>query len=476
MRFRFGAFGDSGCAVSALALIAALLGAGGVHAADAPYRAVPVKCGDGMTAQKKFEKAKWTFENGWSDPSDIENMYLCVAEAALDGYAPAETLYARITSHRAPNAGIRAGTLIFGDLEDSVYWFGRAAAGGDGSAAIYAGEMYQRGDGVTQSDEQAMILYRRAADLRNPLAGTHIDRLRQRPARIAAFEAKTWPKAIAGDVEAMRAIASAYSIGDPYVPDSKAALQWMLKAAEAGDADAMLAVAGRYSGGSGTNRDDNAAVDWLVKAWNAGKRSAAGPINILYYKGQLDETHKQTLEALSAARHPENANAVASVAAVVQPEAVPDRAALEVRAKTGDPDAIFDLAEALETGDGGQADPRRARDLFLGIADQMPEAAMNLGDIYYTGKAGKSDPAQAVRWYSLAAAMGDGTGAKNAALIYRDGGEGVAADGVEAYSLALLMAFDPTGFRAGLREALTPEQRVKAVVRACRISLSHFKN
>ncbi|WP_443747216.1 tetratricopeptide repeat protein [Asticcacaulis solisilvae] len=439
------------------------------------YRSEPVRCGDRQSAKPAYALALGTWNSGRPASGDEENMVICAVSAALAGYAPAETLLGRILSHSRETGwgAIIPAQLV--DFEDALYWYGQGADGGDGQGAAEAGRMYEQGAGTTQSDEKALALYRRAVALGYRPAAGMLASLEQRPARVAAFEAKVLVKAQAGDAVAMRDVARAYIDGDPYPFDMVKGFEWMRRAAEAGNTEAMVVLARMYRAGSGTERDDNAAADWLMKAWTAGARGFAGDINMVYFTGKLDEAHKRRMEAFSAEFHKSKKGAATAAPGAPEADAAKaDIPALEKAARGGAPDAVFDLAVALLDGRSGTADPSRARDLLLRIADRLPAADMNLGDLYYTGKLGKPDMAEAAKWYAAAGAMGDGLGAKNAALIYRDGAEGVPADKVMAYALALLIFDDETGMRAGLRGQLTPQQRAAAVAQACRLKLEHY--
>lgn len=453
--------------VSALVVAAA---SGPAHAIEARYKALPVTCKDSLTPEQKYRQAN-SYWGRLGGRGDAENMYICAAEAAVAGHPKAQDLFGRMQSLTRELAIGGFVSPDFKDLPDALYWFEKAGEGGNGQGPFDAGHMYELGAGVDQSDERAMALYRRAETLGYKQARPAISELAKRPERIAAFEAVHMAKAQAGDTAAMRAIAEAWLRGSPYAVNLKKGFEWMLKAAEAGDSDAMVRVARMYVAGVGTPQDHNAAADWLMLAWERGGPGIAFEITALYYNGKIDAAHKAKLEAFS------KAYGKGSVAADLEPEAppapVPDRAALEAAAKSGDRDAVFNLAVDLLDGEGGSADPARARDLFLRLTDRVAAASMNLGDIYYTGKLGAPDKAEALKWYTQAAAMGDGVGAKNAALILRDGAPGVPADKVKAYGMMLMIKIDKDGVAGRFRNALTPEERAMAIAYAARVALSY---
>ena len=77
---------------------------------------------------------------------------------------------------------------------------------------------------------------------------------------------------------------------------------------------------------------------------------------------------------------------------------------LRAEAESGDPGAMFHLAQHLENGDQGAADPQGAFELYSRAAElEFPPAQLFLGRCYEQGIGVAADPHQAVKLYRQAA-------------------------------------------------------------------------
>ena len=91
-------------------------------------------------------------------------------------------------------------------------------------------DQYYNGDGVEQSDEQAVYWYRQAADL--------------------------------GDAYAMAKLGWMYRNGRGVEQSDEEAVRWYRPAAELGNADAMTNLGWMYRNGRGVEQSDEEAVSW----------------------------------------------------------------------------------------------------------------------------------------------------------------------------------------------------------------------
>ena len=108
---------------------------------------------------------------------------------------------------------------------------------------------------------------------------------------------------------------------------------------------------------------------------------------------------------------------------------------LETQAKSGDTEAMFRLAQALQRGRGVTEHDARAAEWYLRAAESGHAAAMtNLGVMYSRGEGVARDDGRALEWYRKAAAAGS-TKAMVMLGTRAAQGQGVAQDGAEALAL-----------------------------------------
>ena len=452
------------------------------------HRNVTPECGDGQPAQHWYDRAR----DGWENMQDrVDDTALCAALAARAGYVPAETLLGRIYIHSRQHYGFEV-PPPYPDAEAALYWFTKAADGGDGHAALEAGALYEMGMGAPQDDARAGQWYQRAAALGNNDGKDRLKRLAARPGRIAAFEARYKARAESGDGAALFAISNAYLEGDPYAPDTATAVDWLTRAAEAGYVPAQARLGRLLLGGAaGVKRDDAAAFDWLIKACAGGDHDGDPQLLVAYQAGKLSPAQTTAVQQLAGAGklrnfmgqpvrfNPAKAridNAVPGQDETGAPATPASLEDLTHAAKSGDTDAELLLGLRYLEGDGVAKDSAVARTWLEKAADQRAEAAMNLGDMAYTGEGGAADPGTAATWYAQAAVLRDGVGATNAAAIWDKAGT-PAYDPMKAYAMAMLLQqlapSDAAPLLARLRATTTPDMRADALIWLCRLNLAH---
>ena len=99
------------------------------------------------------------------------------------------------------------------------------------------------------------------------------------------------------------------------------------------------------------------------------------------------------------------------------------------------PEGIFRQGQKLELGQGVEANPAGAADLYRQAAELGHTGAMTaLGGLYEQGNGVELNPKEAVRWYRTAADKGDVRGMTQLASLYETG-EGIAKSETEAASL-----------------------------------------
>jgi TPR repeat protein len=99
------------------------------------------------------------------------------------------------------------------------------------------------------------------------------------------------------------------------------------------------------------------------------------------------------------------------------------------------PEGMFRQGQRLELGQGIDADPAGAADLYRQAAELGHTGAMTaLGGLYEQGAGVEKHPKEAVRWYRAAADKGDARGMTQLAALYETG-EGIVQNETEAATL-----------------------------------------
>jgi hypothetical protein len=163
-----------------------------------------------------------------------------------------------------------------------------ANAARDAEAMAILGMRYEHGSGVELDYQQALSLFRKAAEAGNGKAmrelgvmyvnhwGVDQDDRQMR-------QAVGWyRKAIdAGDKHAMTLLGYLYEQGWGVEKDDQQAISWYRKAAAAGDASGMFHLGVRYEKGIGVEQNQQEALAWFRKAAQHGDESAKAELKWL---------------------------------------------------------------------------------------------------------------------------------------------------------------------------------------------------
>jgi len=195
--------------------------------------------------------------------------------------------------------------------------------------------------------EEAMKLFREAAELGNPAAqhALGVSYFTGLGAAKSTEEALAWfhKSAAQGYADAEFRIASIYIRGDGVPADEAKALEFLRKAAERGHTEAQYNLATLYSTGQSVPKDAAEAAKWFRKAAEAGHPTAQSNVGVLYASGEvLEKNMEQAVQWWRKA------------------------------AEQGQPSAQFNLAQSL-----------------------------------FEGKSVAKDLVEAYKWYHLAAEQGD---------------------------------------------------------------------
>ena len=209
------------------------------------------------------------------------------------------------------------------------------------------GDYYFGRNGKTQSYQEAVKWYRKAAEM--------------------------------GHTSSQYNLGVCYDCGQGVTKDLAEAVKWYRKAAEQGDASAQCSLGVCYDYGQGVTKDVAEAVKWYRKATEQGNASAQYNLGVCYANGK--GVTKDEAEAVKWYRK-----------AVEQ----------------GDASAQCNLGYCYESGIGVTKDEAEAVKWYRKAAEQGDARAQcNLGYCYESGIGVTKDEAEAVKWYRKAAEQGD---------------------------------------------------------------------
>jgi TPR repeat protein len=136
--------------------------------------------------------------------------------------------------------------------EEAFAWYHKAALQNQADAQAQVGDMYRRGQGVSQDYQQAMGWLMKAAS--------------------------------AGNAEAQYNIGLLYYCGDGVSVDREQAMKWYLKAANNGYTEAMYRIGFMYRNGKGAPKNIHSAIEWYTNAANQGHEWARYNLGLVYEK------------------------------------------------------------------------------------------------------------------------------------------------------------------------------------------------
>lgn len=212
------------------------------------------------------------------------------------------------------------------------------------------------------------------------------------------YTQKLYRKALQEDVPSMRKLGVALHKGQGVKRDVKNAIRWLQKAAEKKDAAALYYLGGMYHRGNGVSKDEKSAANYLLKSYELGFSKAEELLADLPLEHTVDW--------------------------------------YRTKARKGDIDSLFKLADAYASGNGLEKDLHSAERCYRDAYDRDPGktmqhlsevplsdclffwewlalekkdegALMRLADAYGNGNGIPEDPKKAARYYALAAEKGN---------------------------------------------------------------------
>ncbi len=263
------------------------------------------------------------------------------------------------------------------------------------------------------------------------------------------------PLAERGDAGAQYILGNLYSKGLGVDKDYRQAARWYTQSAEQGMAQAQFNLALLYAYGRGVQRDTAKAMYLYEQAAEGGLADAMNMIAYRYYHGAGVPVNyvlarkwferavaESTIDGSSVYsrysrywlakmyQRGEGGSADPKRAKSLFSEAIP---ILQRAAEKGDAKAISLLAEAYEVGYGVYADVAKASHLYEKTFLSAKRAATGghsgnqyvLAELYETGKGTQADSVLALHWYQKSAEGGDVRAIARLVEIYEKGGLGV---------------------------------------------------
>lgn len=243
--------------------------------------------------------------------------------------------------------------------EEAIKWYRKAAEQGFAQAQCNLGLMYKSGTSVTQSSEEAIKWFRKAAEQDNAQAQCNLGLI--------------------------------YKDGTGIAQSSEEAIKWYRKAAEQGYAEAQFRLGTMYEDGAGVEKSDEEAINWFRKAAEQGNADAQFRLNMMYGSKQNSaQSDKGPLDQILKA------------------------------AKQGNADAQYRLGTMYENGQDVEKSDSNAAEWYLKAARQgAVKAQYNLGRMYLYGWGVNQSDEKAAEWFRQAADQGNITALPYLAQIYK---------------------------------------------------------
>lgn len=268
------------------------------------------------------------------------------------------------------------------NLEDEL----KKVEAGDMDACVDLGCRYMTGDEVPEDMEEAVRLFRLAAEQ--------------------------------GNMVAQKNLGTAYDYGDGVEADPEKALYWFRKSADQGYDEAQLALGCCYMNGNGVKQDEAQASEWFRLAAEQGHALAQAFLASLYSQGKgVEQDETEALKWYLKAAEQENELAQFALAGYylygrggLERDVNKGLEYLYQAAENGSDDAVFNLASMYYTGDDAlEQDYEEAFSLYSQLAERDDiEAQKMLAQMYREGEGTEPDPEKALEWSRKAADLEEG--------------------------------------------------------------------
>jgi len=289
------------------------------------------------------------------------------------------------------------GTLVRKDDGQALLWYRRAAELGHADATSDVGKMYFLGRGVPQDDKEALAWIQKAVEL--------------------------------GSVKAQSNLGVFYYLGRAIVKDLEEARKWFTKAADSGDSIAM------YNLGRVYREQDNIreAIRWFEKSAELDYVNAMTSLGFIYFKGEcVKQDLEQAMKWFLRAGEAGDWDALSNVGAMYgrgQGVAKDEDEAMKCylrSAEGGSLNAMLNLVRMYRGGNDRQGefrDPAKAIGWCRKAAAlEDTEAMETLGVMYANGEGCERNLAQAIYWFAKAADKGGASATRNTAAAHQQAG------------------------------------------------------
>ncbi|KAF9976048.1 hypothetical protein BGZ73_009207 [Actinomortierella ambigua] len=282
------------------------------------------------------------------------------------------------------------------------------AASGNIDAQLKLAAKYETGDGVAQSREQALTLYRKAAAV--------------------------------GNAQALYRLGSLYFSDHSNSQSNALAASWYRRAAEQGHADAQVNLAMMFLHGLGVERSEDMAAVMYRKAATQGLANAQFSLGWMYATGKgVEQNYSQAATWYQMAAEQGHADAQANLAVLY----CNGQGVLESKAEAtewfrkaaiqGHPKAQFSLGWMYFSDRSVEPNYLQATVWYRKAAQQgHADAQFSLGWMYSKGLGVEQSDDEAVTWFRLAAMQGHSDAQLNFGMMYANG-RGVKEDHDEAF-------------------------------------------
>lgn len=175
------------------------------------------------------------------------------------------------------------------DYDLAAKRYSEAAEQGYANAQYNLGVMYQRGDGVSQDNFQAVAWFRKAAAQNLPQAQYNLGVMYRKGSGVTKdnLQAIDWYRKATqqGHAAAQYNLGLMYLNGLGVTKDNSEAVAWFRKAAEQDLGQAQFNLGLMYIKGLGVNRDGNQTIYWWKKSAEQGFDEAQYKVGLMYQKG-----------------------------------------------------------------------------------------------------------------------------------------------------------------------------------------------
>lgn len=317
---------------------------------------------------------------------------------------------------------------------DEITQLQSKAEAGDADAQLRLGRAYDEGDGVPQSDSQAVKWYRAAAER--------------------------------GNAKAQDDLGAMYRSGRGVEKDKVEGLKWHKKAACQKNPTAMFNVGTAYYNGDGVNIDDVSAYAWFLLAQDFGSQPAIDAVKRL-------KEEKANFEAAAFEKVGDMFSKGDDL-----PQSYSDAAHWYRKAvESGSSSAQMELASVLLKGPSAESNYPEVHRLCENAAASKSSGGMYcLGLLYQKGWGVSPDLKLAIKWFNKAADMGCAPALLRLGQMYWKG-EGVKQERIAAYEFVYLAATtDMTEAKQeekNLAKEMTPKELEKGRAKATKWASEH---